>query len=406
MSVRQCQVAVVGGGLVGASLALATARLGLDTVLVEAVPFRAAAQPSYDDRTLALNHASCRILEGLGLWPGLADAATAIRQVIVRNPGRPGRVVLNPAEIGVDRFGHVVEARAFGQAALAALDSAKSVQLLCPVKVTGVALRDDAARVELEGSDECASVEAHLLVAADGANSFVRRAVGIEAREHDYGQSAVICNLTPSEPHRGRAWELLTTDGPFAVLPHVGNRCGLVWTAPTGAAEALEQLPEDQFIERAQARFGSELGTFERIGRRSRYPLREVRALADTAPRTVVLGNAAHTLHPIGAQGFNLGLRDVATLAEVLADRGATDPGHAELLARYSAWRQPDQAGTMAYADGLARGWSNPTALMGLARDAGFMAHALLPPLRRQLALRAMGYRGRVPRLAMGEPLA
>lgn len=405
MSVRRCELAVVGGGLVGASLALAAARLGLDTVLVEAVPFRAASQPSYDDRTLALNRASCKILEGLGLWPGLADSATAIRQVIVRNPGRPGRVVLDPGEIGLDRFGHVVEARVFGQAALAALDAASTVQLLCPVRVTGVALGEDAARVELDGSDECSTIEARLLVAADGANSFVRRAVGIQAREYDYGQSAVVCNLTPAESHRGRAWELLTADGPFAVLPHVGDRCGLVWTAPSEAAEALETLPEDQFLERARERFGDELGAFERVGRRSRYPLREVRALADTAPRTVVLGNAAHTLHPIGAQGFNLGLRDVATLADVLADRGGTDPGDAGLLAHYSAWREPDQAGTMAYADGLARAWSNPTALMGLARDAGFIAHALLPPLRRQLVLRAMGFRGRVPRLAMGEPL-
>lgn len=405
MSVRRCEVAVVGGGLVGASLALATARLGLDTVLVEAVPFRAESQPSYDDRTLALNRASCCILEGLGLWPGLSPSATPIRRVIVRNPGRPGRVVLDPADIGLDRFGHVVEARVFGQAALAALEEAGTVEVRCPVKVTGVTLRDDAARIELDGSDETAVIEARLLVAADGANSFVRGALGIQAREHDYGQSAVICNLTPTEPHRGRAWELLTSDGPFAVLPHVGDRCGLVWTAPSDAAETLETLPEDQFIERAQARFGDDLGSFQRIGQRSRYPLREVRALTDTAPRTVVLGNAAHTMHPIGAQGFNLGLRDVATLAELLAERGTDDPGDAGVLQRYSAWREPDQAGTMAYADGLARAWSNPTALMGIARDAGFVAHALLPPLRRQLVLRAMGYRGRVPRLAMGEPL-
>jgi len=402
-------VIIVGGGLVGASLACALAPLGLRVALIEAVAFRAASQPSYDDRTLALSASSCRILEAIGVWPALQPSATAIREIHVRELDRPGHVVMDPADLGLDRFGHVVEARVFGAAMAAALPRLEQLDFLCPASVAGLEIGDDCAVVEYHDGDGTMRIEGTLLVGADGAQSFVRDTLGIETERHDYGQTALICNITPEQPHEGRAFELFTPSGPFAVMPHVEGRCGLIWCVESAAAKELLELPDAGFLQRAHARFGNHLGAFVKIGKRSSYPLRLVRARQDVQPRAVILGNAAHAIHPIGAQGFNLGLRDVAVLAEVLADavrrnaRGSI--GDLEVLRRYSQWRAPDQQGTIAYSDGLARIFSNPSPLAAAARTAGLLAHAFIPPLRRQLAVRAMGFRGRTPRLALGEPL-
>jgi 2-octaprenyl-6-methoxyphenol hydroxylase len=252
-------------------------------------------------------------------------------------------------------------------------------------------------------------VEAALLVGADGANSFVREALGIGTERYDYRQTAVICNITPEQDHRGRAFECFTPTGPFAVMPHVNGRCGLIWCVPPEQAPALMEMPEMEFLSQAHSRFGNHLGRFLKMGKRSSYPLRLVRALEDVRPRAVILGNAAHAIHPVGAQGFNLGLRDVAVLAELLRDEsasgGAADYGNMSLLNRYSNWRKEDHAGTIAYSDGLARIFSNPSPLAAAARTAGLLAHAFIPVLRRQMAVKAMGYRGRTPKLAMGEAL-
>ena len=416
---RRYDVAIIGGGLVGASLACALAPLGLRLALVEAVSFRAASQPSYDDRTLALSASSCRILQTLGLWPALQERATAIREIHVRELDRPGRVIMDPAELGLDRFGHVVEARAFGAAMSVALSGLAGLELLCPASVTGIDIGADCARVAYTGEAGPAAIEAALLVGADGANSFVRQALDIADERHDYGQTAVICNVTPEQDHRGRAFEIFTPTGPFAVMPHVDGRCGLIWCVASGDAPRLLELPEAEFLAEANRRFGAHLGAFLKMGKRSSYPLRLVRAREDVRPRAALLGNAAHAIHPVGAQGFNLGLRDAAVLAEVLADElaGSADSGSAssparhpdvgriELLRRYSEWRAPDQNGTVAWSDGLARVFSNADPLAAAIRTAGLLAHAFIPPLRRQMAIRAMGFRGRTPRLALGEPL-
>jgi 2-octaprenyl-6-methoxyphenol hydroxylase len=403
-------VAIIGGGLVGASLACALAPLRLKIALLEAVPPRAAAQPSYDDRTLALSASSCRILQGLAVWPLLQENATAIREISVSERERPGRVVLHPRELGLDSFGHVVEARVFGAAVMAVLSAMKTVEFICPAAVSTIACNAQTARVRFARNGQYRSLEARLLVGADGADSVVREALGIATARHDYRQTAVICNISTQKPHQGRAFECFTPTGPFALLPHVNERCGLVWTVASEDAAGVLALPDDEFLRRAQSLFGAALGAWLKVGKRSAYPLRLVRALEDTRPRAVIIGNAAHAIHPVGAQGFNLGLRDVAGLAEVIAAALAQDPaadiGRAQLLQTYSDWRAPDQAETIAYADGLVRLYANPTGLAAMARSLGLLAYSLLPPLRRQLAIRAMGYRGRVPRLALGETLA
>jgi 2-octaprenyl-6-methoxyphenol hydroxylase len=396
-------IAIVGGGLVGASMACALAPLGFRVTVLEKVPFQAPGQPSYDDRTLALNHASCSILGGLGLWPALEGAATPIREIIVTEPGRPVRVVMRASEMGIPAFGNVVEARAFGAAVLDRLGQLENVLVRCPATVTAVRAGNGAASLTVETGSGDSQVEARLVVAADGADSGVRALLGIEADVRDYGQTAVICNITPEHYHDHRAWERLTPTGPFAVLPHVGERCGLVWSVATDDAQSLLDMPEDEFLARARRRFGGDLGDFLKMGRRSSYPLRLVRAKRDSGPRTVIIGNAAHAIHPVGAQGFNLGLRDVAVLAELLAPgAGDTDPGSEELLRAYSDWRRPDQEATVSWSDGMTRLFANASPLAGVLRSAGLLAFALAPPLRRKLASGFMGYRGRTPKLALG----
>lgn len=406
---RDYDVVIIGGGLVGASLACALAPLGLKTALVEAVTFRTSSQPSYDDRTLALSASSCKILQGLGIWPKLEQNATPIREIQVRELDRPGRVIMDPAELGLDRFGHVLEARVFGAVMAETLPQLKNVDFLCPVSVTAIEPGEAACRLEIQGDNGAETIHARLVVGADGAESFVRESLGIETERYDYGQSAVICNVTTEEEHRGRAFELFTPSGPMAVMPHVEGRCGLIWCVPTEDVEALLNLSETAFMRQANERFGRRLGRFLKMGKRSSYPMKLVRAKEDIRPRTVILGNAAHAIHPVGAQGFNLGLRDAATLAEVLADAvrrdPAADPGEMELLRRYSTWRKPDQEGTIAYSDGLARIYSNTLPVVSAARLAGLLAHAFVPSLRKRMAVQAMGFRGRIPRLARGESL-
>lgn len=423
-----CDIAIVGGGLAGASLAIALAPLGYRITVIEAVAFKATDQPSYDDRTLALSHSSCRILDGMGLWGSLAADATAIRKIFVSEFEAPGEVVLDSSELNLDEFGCVVEARRFGAAATQAMEQVENIEVLCPVKVTDLATEKATTRLTLESALASASgsgsgsgsesepesriLVAKLVVAADGANSFVRSRANIPVTTKDYRQTAIICNITPEHDHQGRAFECLTPTGPFAMLPHTGTRCGLVWSVESDQAGELLALEDEEFLARAQQRFAKaqqrfdgHLGTFLKAGKRSAYPLKLVKATRDTSDRLLVLGNAAHAIHPVGAQGFNLALRDVAVLAEVLADYDAGDPGSDDLLQRYSQWRKRDQRSTIAMADGMASLFAHPSLLLAGLRTAGFAAHKLFPGLRRRTALQFMGYRGRIPRLALGEPL-
>ncbi len=401
----KCDVAIVGGGLAGASLAVALAPLGYDIKVIEAVAHKAPEQPSYDDRTLAISHSSCRILAGIGLWEMLEADATAIRKIFITELSRPGRVVLDSAEMGLSAFGHVVEARRFGVAVTGAMGCTENIELISPASVEEIEIGGPRTKLRLESAKGVSQLEARLVVAADGANSFIRRRLQIPTKNREYGQTAVICNITPEIEHDGRAFECLTDTGPFAVLPHTGKRCGLVWSVATGHAKEILKLDDETFLARAQKRFGEQLGAWIKVGKRTAYPLKLVRASEDIRERLVILGNAAHAIHPIGAQGFNLALRDAAVLAEILADDDLGDPGETGLLHTYSAWRRQDQSGTIATSDGMTRLFSNPSPLAAVLRTTGLIAHAVSPSLRRYSAIKAMGYRGRVPRLALGEPL-
>lgn len=408
--VLRCDVAIVGGGMVGLSLAAALRDLPLDVVVIEPVPAGSDAQPSFDERTTALSNGSRRILEGIGAWAGVASEATPIRHIHVSDRGAFAFARLSAEQQRVPALGYTLVNRVLGGALAELCRGATRLQVLCPASVTEVQPGTAGVRLTVEGS-WAGRIEARLVVAADGARSAVRSAFGIDATVWDYAQHALIANIVPEKFHDFVAYERFTRDGPIAVLPLGDGRCTIVWTlAPDEAARVLE-LDEHEFLARLQDRFGYRLGRLTRVGRRVAYPLSLTRSGRQTAERAVIVGNAAQGLHPIAGQGFNLGLRDVATLAEVIADdlaaRGPrSDPGAPALLERYAQWRSADRRTVIAFTDGLVRLFANPLLPVRAARGASLLLFDLVTPAKHAFARVTMGLAGRLPRLSRGVPLS
>jgi 2-octaprenyl-6-methoxyphenol hydroxylase len=396
---------IIGGGLVGASLACALDGLGLRIGLVEAAPLTASQHPSYDDRTLALAQGTRRIFQTLGLWDALAATATPIRRIHISERGGPGFAHLDSRQEGVEALGYVAEARLIGAALLAKLPTLRGIELLCPARLETVAVATDAAHATIRFSDErTVELRARLLVAADGTHSPVREQIGIASLRWEYGQQAVIANVTPTLPHENIAYERFTTDGPVALLPMSDNRCAVVCTVSEAEAPAVMHLDDAGFLALLGDRFGDRLGPFLRAGRRQSYPLFLLKAREHARSRVAIIGNAAHTLHPIAGQGFNLGIRDVAALAEVIADaqRMEQDIGDTQTLNRYADWRRWDQRQTIAFTDALNRLFANPLLPVRAARNLGLLAFDLCPPVKHFFARQTMGLDGRLPKLARG----
>lgn len=397
-------VLVVGGGLVGASLACALAGASMRVGVVEAVPLEKA-PPSYDDRSLALSLGSQRILETLGLWSHLGDAAGPIREVHVSQRGQFGALRFRAEDEGVPALGYVSKARALGEALRAGLVQHRELTLMSPARVVGVFAEEDRIRAGLRSATAAIqTIRARLLVAADGARSTVRNLLGLAVVERDYGESAIAAQVTPSVDHRGTAYERFSDRGTVALLPLKDGQCGLIWTLPSEEAETLLDLDEAPFLEALSQVLGSRLGHLARVGHRVQYPLRLVSSKVQIASRAVIIGNAAHTLHPIAAQGFNLGLRDAAALAEVLvaARRSGQDLGSQAVLERYLDSRHHDQKSVTLFTDTLARVFSVRSPWMPALRNLGLLGMDLLPCVKHGLARRAMGLAGRQLRLSRG----
>ena len=400
-------ILIVGGGMVGASLACALAGHGLRIAVVEAVPFGAEVQPSYDDRAIALAYGTRRIFEGMGVWPALAAEAAPIREIRVSDRGRFGAARLRAADAGTDALGYVTEARVLGRALVARLAGQADIDVLCPATLDDLAFEPDAARARVRAGERTEELHCRLVVAADGAHSAVRERLAIPTTRWEYGQTAVIANVTPAWHHRGVAYERFTDGGPLALLPMRDERCAVVWTLRAEQAPSVLALDDQAFLARLQDYFGYRLGALRRVGRRHAYALSLVRAREHVRPRLALIGNAAHTLHPVAGQGFNLGLRDAAALAQILvqAAEHARDLGDPVVLEEYAAWRRRDHLRVTVFTDGLARLFANPLAPVGLARDLGLLAVDLLPPLKQMLLRQTMGLAGTLPRLARGLPL-
>jgi 2-octaprenyl-6-methoxyphenol hydroxylase len=392
-------VLIVGGGLVGASLAIALDAAGIAATLVEAAAPRADAQPSYDERNLALARATVNGLEAIGVWRHAAANATPIRHIHVSRAGEFGSARIDAHKYGVDALGWTLPARELGAALLRRLDECRQLTRLAPAKLEALAPLGTGWRAQIRTADGLRSIDTPLLVGADGTESFVRAQLGIEAERLDYGQTLFVATVTPQHEHAQRAYERFSDEGPVALLPLAGRRCGLVLTVPASQADAVAALDDEDFIALAQRRFGWRLGRLSRPGKRHPYAIQRVAATRLTGPRAVLVGNAAQTVHPIGAQGFNLGLRDALTLAELVA--AASDPGNTELLARYAARRAPDREGTMAMSHGLVRLACLEQPLLAPLRSLALLAYDRVPPLQRALARRGMGFRGEPPRAVL-----
>jgi len=389
-------ILILGGGLVGSSLACALEGRGYRIGLVEA-SLPSGSPPGFDERKLALAAASVNALTALGVLSG-AEVLSPLRRIHVSSAGDFGVVRLEASDSGREAFGGVLTARELGLALERRVAGLADLRLLRPETVTGVQAQDDFVSVRLRSEKQERSVATRLLVAADGTRSFARGALGIATEEHDYGQTLLVCSVATDRAADGTAYERFTRQGPVALLP-MGQEYGAICAVPGAEAGAIMALDDADYASYFQSRFGWRAGRIERVGRRSAYPIVRVLAERVAGPRTILVGNAAQTIHPIGAQGFNLGLRDALTLAELL-DEG--DPGSADLLEAYVAARSEDRQRTLAFSDGLARSTANPSLSMQVMRSFGLMALAHVPGLSSPLVAGAMGFRGRVPVLARG----
>jgi len=406
---KHYDIVIAGGGMIGTSLALALAPLGLSVAVVEAIPRVAATQPSFDDRSTALSRSTQRMFEAMGLWPDIVAASTPIRGIHVSDQGRFGFSHIDAEEQGVEALGYVVINRVLGAVLQEALDSLDSVDVICPAKIVDVDLAPECATTIVENTDGAQeTLTCGLLVAADGANSSVREMMGITARKSHYGQHAVIGNLLPEKEIDNRAYERFTEQGPLAVLPVADGRAGFVWTVSEEDAERVMGLGDNEFLAELQEQFGYRLGAFSKVGKRASYPLILSKALRLTATRSVLIGNSAHGLHPVSAQGFNLGMRDVAAIVDCIADSANStgiNLGDRSLLEQYSRWRRSDQKKLVRFTDSLVKLFGSRRRPLRALRNIGMLGFDFVPGVRSTFARHTMGLAGRLPRLSRGVPI-
>ncbi len=393
--------------MVGVTLALALAGTGVRIAVLEAISPRANDQPSYDDRGLALSLSSQQILAGLNLWEAVRSTACPVEHIHVSDQHHFGFVRLHSHDLQLPALGHIVLARELGQVLMQKLQAASHIRFICPAKVETTVIRADHAEITVQHDGSTKKLTAKLLVAADGAWSQLRERLGINITHKDYGQTAIVTNVTPGKPHANTAYERFTTQGPLALLPLPDNRCVVVFTVNTEAADRYMSMSDSDFLASLQIRFGRRLGRFQRPGTRKSYPIQLIAAKEQVRDRVVILGNAAHTVHPNGAQGFNLCLRDIAGLAEILvrAISKGEDFGSRHLLNQYQSLRSADQNRVLEFTDTLASMFYNDLPHRVFVRNAGMTLLEFCKPLKQSFARRAMGLYGRQPGLVRGIPL-
>ncbi len=387
-------VIIVGGGMAGATLALALSQMTggrLPVHLVEASAPDSAAHPGFDARAIALAQGTCQQLTAIGVWPAIASCATAITSVHVSDRGHAGFVTLEAKDYQISALGQVVELHDVGRRLFALLRKAPGVTLHCPQRVASFMREENSVSVAL---DNGTVLEGKLLVAADGSRSQLAARCGIAWRQEDYRQVAAIANVTTALPHHGRAFERFTQHGPLAMLPMSDGRCSLVWCHPQDALEEVQGWDDERFCNELQRAFGWRLGRITHAGKRNIYPLLLATASQAVSHRLALVGNAAQTLHPIAGQGFNLGLRDVMSLAESLAaaHQAQQDPGGYPVLADYQQRRAADKAATIGVTDGLVQLFANRWAPLVVGRNLGLMAMEHFTPARDVLAQRTLGW--------------
>ncbi|MGP6087095.1 FAD-dependent monooxygenase [Antarctobacter jejuensis] len=406
LPVMEHDLIIVGGGLNGPALALAAAQAGLRSCVLDALPIDTRAAEDFDGRSYALAKSSQRMLDRLGLWDALADHAQPMNEIKVSD-GRVGDASVflglhfDSAEIEEGPMGYMVEDRYLRRALLVALAASDLIDHRAEVLVTGQEVTAEGVSVTLSNGDV---LTGRLLVGADGQNSGVATRAGIRRMGWGYGQTALVCAIAHEKPHNGVAHQLFLPAGPLAILPLTGNRSSIVWSEIEGRAQAINALPDEEYLQILRPRFGDFLGEISLAGARFTYPLNLSLARQFVADRVALVGDAAHRMHPIAGQGLNAGLRDVAVLAHVIthATRRGEDFASPGVLDRYAQWRRFDTAALATSTDIFNRLFSNDNPLLRAARDLGMAAVGALPGLRRGFIREAAGLTGDLPDLMRG----
>ena len=398
----QQEVIIVGGGMVGLSLSLMLAKQNIAVKLLEAIKY-----PNYDDANLAPYHSSfdarnsalsrrsVQIYQELGLWDSLQEHATPILQVHITEQGSFGKARLKAEQEKVESFGQVIENAWLGRVLLTQVQKEKNIELIDGVKVTSLTQTENEANIEAERDGEKLSLNAKLVIAADGRDSFCRKALGVGASVHDYDQVAIVTTVQTSKPHDHVGFERFSHLGPLALLPLPGEyRRSVVWPVKKGTEdEWLGDENDQHFLEALQETYGDRAGKFEKTGKRFCFPLSQVLAEKQAVGRVVLMGNAAHTIHPVAGQGFNLCMRDAYVLVRYLTEQLAKseDIGEPSMLLDYEKSRLTDQQRVIKFCDSVVRGFSNQNPILKLIRNTGLLAFDLIPGIKPLVANYAMG---------------
>lgn len=411
---------IIGGGLVGASLACALADTPLSIAVIEQQEFNNLDHASYDDRSVALSYSTRLLFDSLGLWQSISPFAEAIKNIHVSEKGSFGSTRLNSSSEEVSALGYVIENRLLGNVLVERMQAANNVTLVCPASIESIenspAQSTSNVIAEINYQGKTIKLKTRLLIAADGVQSRVRSLLEIEVMHKDYQQAAIICNVTPALPHNGIAWERFTDTGPLAFLPlpdfnesDSANsmvaatkklpRCSVVWTVNSDMLDEIMALDDESFLTRLQSRFGHRLGPLLKTGKRSAYPLALLQANKSVDKNVILIGNASHTLHPVAGQGFNLGMRDVGVLAELLLNAVHANQNIADnaLLELYAKTREKDYEQIIRFTDNLVHWFSFSLKPIKIARSIGLVLTDRIPWLKSAIARRAMGFNQRMP---------
>ena len=391
-------LAIVGGGIIGLTLACALKDSGLSIVLIEAKPYSVAAMKG---QAYAVHMSSKRIFTGIGVWDKILPQIETFRQVCLSDANYPAVVEFQPADLGTDVLGYVAEHQALLTPLQEFMQNCPNVKYLCPAEVVQTQYQPDGVEISLKAEDD-RTIRTKLLVAADGARSRIRQSAGITTQGWQYWQSCIVAFVKPEKPHNNVAYERFWSSGPFAILPLPGNRCRIVWTAPHEEAKALVALDDEQFLTELRRRYGDRMGNLQLDGDRFVFPVQLMQSDRYVLPRLALVGDAAHCCHPVGGQGLNMGIRDAAALAQVVqsAYNQGEDIGNLQVLKRYERWRKHENLTILGFTDLLDRLFSNNFLPVVIIRRLGLLMLKQIHPIKKYALQLMTGLRGRLPELA------
>ena len=392
-------LAIVGGGIIGLTLACALKDSGLSVVIIEAKPDSVAAAKG---QAYAVHLITERIFRGIGVWQQVLPQIATFYQVRLSDADHPGVVSFQPDDLGTKALGYVAEHQALLQPLREFLQTCPNVTYLCPATVMQNQYEADGVKILLQIGTETQTIRTRLVVAADGARSRTRQAAGIKTHGWQYWQSCIVAFVKPEKPHNNTAYERFQPSGPFAILPLPGNRCRVVWTAPHAEAKALVELDDEQFLAELSQRYGDQMGRLQLEGDRFVFPVQLMQSDRYVLPRLALVGDAAHCCHPVGGQGLNMGIRDAAALAQVLqaAQSQGEDIGNLAVLKRYERWRQRENLTILGFTDLLDRVFSNNWLPIVVVRRLGLLILKQIHPVKKYALQLMTGLRGRTPAIA------